>query len=918
MSSVLYRIATFTVKHARAVIAAWVGLLLVTVAAMITIGGQLTNDFTIPGTEGQRGLDVLNERFDELAGTSGQIVYSAPDGQDIYDYRKTIEDITEQIGELDGVTTSSNPFDDTLMEPLVSVDGGHALGQVQFSFGLDSIDQKVVDEVANIAKTGEKEGLTVHVGGQVMSTTEIPLSIMEAAGVLLALVVLALTFGSLVAASVPIITALTGVGIAMAVVMVIAALTPISTTTPTLAIMLGLAVGIDYALFIVSRHRDQLRHGFTVAESIPRAIATSGGAVLFAGTTVVIALMALVVGGIPFLTVMGMCAALAVAIAALIAVTGLPALLALMGDRLRPKSRRKQGKKAKKPQEKAPNEGDGADEEILSADVEQRGEPKPKRRTPAAWWVGVTTSHPWITIGAVTAVVALMALPSYALRLALPDNGVEDESTMGRQTYDLVAEQFGPGANGPLLVITDIITSDDPLGLMDDLSTEVSRLNDVDHVQLATPNRKADLGVVVIIPREGPEAVSTENLVHALRGKAPQWEEKYGISNTMVTGSAAVAIDISEQLYKALLPFGIIVVGLSLVLLTIVFRSLWVPLKATVGYLFSVAAAFGMTTLVFIFGWGNDALLIGQVGPVISFMPIILMGVLFGLAMDYEVFLVSRIREDYVHSGKARESIHTGFNASATVVVAAALIMISVFSGFIPGGSFYVQPIAFGLAVGVAVDAFLVRMTLVPAVLQILGDRAWYIPKWLDRMLPTFDVEGMGMDERFRHLQWQNDYGQVVARAYEVTIADRNTDIVQEASVSVRPGQAIRLTGPRTAARALALAFGGRMRLNEGSLFVFDTSTTDESGRVIARTPLLQSPGDLPTQDPRRRGRSDKSAKSQLFIVDRPISAAEADVLEGARAGGSAVICTPACAWEFNDLDTYQVPSGLVQEAIAR
>lgn len=914
MSSVLYRIATYTVKHARAVIAGWIGLLLVTVIAMVTIGGQLTNDFSIPGTEGQHGLNVLKERFDELAGTSGQIIYSAPAGQDIYQYQQTIEDITQQISKLKGITTASNPFDDTLMAPLVSQNRAHALGQVQFSFGLDSLDQELVDQVVKIAKSGQDTGLQVHVGGQVMSTTEVPLSATEAAGVVLALVVLALTFGSLIAASVPIITALTGVAIAMAVVMLIAALMPISTTTPTLAIMLGLAVGIDYALFIVSRHRDQLRQGYTVSESIPRAIATSGGAVLFAGTTVVIALMALIVAGIPFLTVMGMCAALAVAIAALIAVTGLPALLALMGERLRPKPRRSQRSKH---QRKGTGEDSG--EEILSAEVSQSGKvPSRKRRSPAAWWVGVTTSHPWLTIVAVTAVVALMSIPSYALRLALPDNGVEDESTMGRQTYDLVAQQFGPGANGPLLVITDIITSNDPLALMDDLADDISGLDNVDHIQLATPNRTADLGVVVIIPRAGPEAVSTENLVHTLREMAPQWEEKYGISHTMVTGHAAVAIDISEQLYRALLPFGILVVGLSLVLLTIVFRSLWVPIKATVGYLLSVAAAFGMTSLVFIFGWGNDALFIGQVGPVISFMPIILMGVLFGLAMDYEVFLVSRIREDYVHSGKARESILTGFNSSATVVVAAALIMISVFSGFIPGGSFYVQPIAFGLAVGVAVDAFLVRMTLVPAVLQILGERAWYIPRWLDRILPTFDVEGMGMDERFRHLQWQQDYGQVVARAYDVTITDRSSEIVKGACVSVRPGQALHLTGPRTAARALALAFGGRVHLHEGSLFVFDTSTTDESGRVIARAPLLQSPGDFPSPKSRWRGRFTKPDEPQLFIVDRAINEDEANALEKARAAGSAVLCTPACGWEFKDLDNYQVPSGLAQEAIAR
>ena len=262
----------------------------------------------------------------------------------------------------------------------------------------------------------------------------------------------------------------------------------------------------------------------------------------------------------------------------------------------------------------------------------------------------------------------------------------------------------------------------------------------------------------------------------------------------------------SEKLYSALLPFGAVVVGLSLVILLIVFRSIWVPIKATLGYVFSVAAAFGMTTWVFIDGVGNDLLRIGQVGPVISFMPIMLMGVLFGLAMDYELFLVSRMAEDYAHSGNARESIRTGFVGSAPVVVAAALIMMSVFSGFIPDGSFYVQPIAFGLLVGVGVDAFLVRMTLVPAVLQLLGDKAWYLPKWLDRMLPRLDVEGTGMDLHFKHVDWQRQYGEVVARAENVSIGDRRGDLVSGVELAVRPGDVCWDVGAGTGSVSVELA----------------------------------------------------------------------------------------------------------------
>lgn len=887
MSALLYRVGSTAVERAKAVLVAWIALLLLTAFGAYALGGVLTNDFTIPGTEGQRGLDVMNERFPELSGTSGQIVFGVDEGDDIHDYQDAIGKIVDEASTLPSAQTVSNPFDDSVMDPLVSENNQYAMAQVQFEFHLDSIDQDQVDELVKIAQKGESEGMTIHVGGQIMSLTEIPLSPLEAAGVVLALIVLAVAFRSFISASVPIVSALLGVGIAMATVLILAAFIPISTTTPTLAIMLGLAVGIDYALFIVSRHRDQLAHGLSVAESIPRAIATSGGAVLFAGSTVVIALAALVVAKIPFLSVMGLCAAFAVAVAALFAVTGLPAILSLFGDRLRP-SRRRHRKTS--------------DEE--NTHEEDDGEVAPSG--PSRWWVGVVTSHPWLTIVSVTAVVAVMTIPATGLRIALPDNGVEPESSMARQTYDLVAEQFGPGANGPLVVIGDIITSHDPLKLMDDLKNEITDMRNVESVQLATPNRTGDLGVVIIIPREGPEAVSTENLVHELRNSAESWEKEFDISNILVTGNTAVGIDVSERLFDALLPFGTVVVGLSLVLLLIVFRSMWVSIKATLGYLFSVGAAFGVTSLVFIDGWANDLLLIGQVGPVISFMPIILMGVLFGLAMDYEVFLVSRMREDYVHSGNARESIITGFCASAPVVVAAALIMISVFSGFIPGGSFYVQPIALGLAVGVAVDAFLVRMTLVPAVLQILGDRAWHIPTWLDRMLPTFDVEGAGMTSRFKHLEWQRQFGKVVARAENVTISDAHGDIVSEASLNVHEGEIIQLEGSPIAAEAFLAALGARIRPTEGTVFVFDTSTIDEAGRVISRSPFL-SQRDIPLR---------QASRPRLILVNRTLRPSERMIVLDNLTKGGATILGPLAHDSFENITEYNVPTPLREDVL--
>ncbi|WP_297556221.1 MMPL family transporter [uncultured Actinomyces sp.] len=879
MSSVLFRLATSTVKHAKTVLLVWILILIAVLAAMFGLGGKLTNDFTIPGTEGQDGLDVMAERFPELSGTAGQVIFGAPEGESIWDYRQQITSVLEQVKGIKYVTAVADPFDDSIMDPLISANNRYAMSQVQFSFGLDSIDDESVSQLVSIAKQAEDAGLSVHVGGQIMSLTEIPLSPHEAVGVVLALVVLSVAFRSFKTGIVPIVSALFGVGMSMGITMIVAAFVPISTTTPTLAIMLGLAVGIDYALFIVSRHLDQLAAGYTVAESIPRAIATSGAAVLFAGTTVVIALMALFVAGIPFLTVMGLVAALAVAIAAIMAVTGLPALLAVLGDRLRPKQRKL----------------DKTDDEV---GVE-------RKRHVSAWWVKTVTSHPWLTILSVSAVVVVMTIPAINLRLALPDNGVEDESTMARQTYDLVASEFGPGANGPLVVIGDIVTSRDPLGLMSDMKSEIERMPGVEQVQLSTPNRSADLGVVVVIPKTGADSIETEQLVHALRDAAPGWEAKYDISNVMVTGSAAVAIDVSEKLYSALVPFGAVVVGLSLIILLIVFRSIWVPIKATLGYVFSVAAAFGMTTWVFIDGVGNDLLRIGQVGPVISFMPIMLMGVLFGLAMDYELFLVSRMAEEYAHTGNARESIRTGFMGSAPVVVAAALIMMSVFSGFIPDGSFYVQPIAFGLLVGVGVDAFLVRMTLVPAVLQLLGDKAWYLPRWLDRMLPLLDVEGTGMDLHFRHVDWQRQYGEVVARAENVSIGDRRGDLVSGAELAVRPGEIIRLTGDPAACKAMLAALGGRLAPHTGSIYVFDISSRDEASRVIARTVFLDDPA---TQIP-------PISKPLLLLVNRPLREVEKVRIEENLQAGGALLLGPDNADEFANEQSYEVRAKLAVNA---
>lgn len=451
----------------------------------------------------------------------------------------------------------------------------------------------------------------------------------------------------------------------------------------------------------------------------------------------------------------------------------------------------------------------------------------PARAKGSARWVNGVTKRPLLVSLAVVIGLGIVAIPALSLNLALPNAGVLPKDSEARQNYDLVAEEFGPGFNGPLILTGTIVTSTDPLTLMEDLGDAVAKVPGVKEVALATPNETADTGIVQIIPETAPDDPATADLVRELRSHHDEWLDEFGI-DLKVTGFTAVGIDISDQLGNALLPFGIFVIGLSLILLTIVFRSLWVPITAAAGYLLSIVAAFGVVGAVFEWGWFADLLHVARVGPIISFMPIILMGVLFGLAMDYQVFLVSRMREDFVHDpdskspdratrrAAALRTVRSGFTGSAKVVTAAGLIMFAVFVAFVPEGDSSLKPIALGLAAGIAIDAFLVRMTLIPALMAILGERAWELPAWLEKILPRVDVEGEAV-ERERHLAaWPGD-GSIVA-ADDLVLTEAGIDGLH---LRVRPGGALLLTGSSGAAlRALALTIAGRVTPDAGRLRV--------------------------------------------------------------------------------------------------
>lgn len=820
MSTLLSSLGRWSFRHPWRVLLSWLLALGIAGAGALMLGAGTDNTFSIPGTESQAGLEQLSRSFPEVSGTNAQFIVVAHDGDQITDddYRGPIEKAVDELSDLEGVLAATSPYDE-VVNGMINEDQTSAIVRVQFDGESTDVSDETKDALRTVVSDLDAElpdGSQASLGGDLFAISIPGVTLTEAVGLLIALLVLIVTFRSFVVAGLPLLTAILGVGISMAGIFAATAFATVSSTTPLLALMLGLAVGIDYALFIMARHQDQVREGTDPEESAARAVGTAGSAVVFAGVTVLIALIGLGFAGIPFLTTMGIAAAVAVAVAVAIAITVTPALLGLLKGKVIGRPRRPLKTKKKKQEQQASTDSDDAST-------------APPRATGGTRWVTAVTKRPILVSLAIVIGLGIVAIPALSLNLALPNAGVLPKASEARQSYDLVAEEFGPGFNGPLILTGTIVTSTDPLTLMQDLGTAIAEVPGVKEVALATPNTTADTGIVQVIPETAPDDPATADLVRTLRSHHDEWLDEFGI-DLKVTGFTAVGIDISDQLGSALLPFGLFVIGLSLILLTIVFRSLWVPITAAVGYLLSIVAAFGVVGAVFEWGWFADLLHVAKVGPIISFMPIILMGVLFGLAMDYQVFLVSRMREDFVHNPDSKSSeratrrtaalraVRSGFAGSAKVVAAAGLIMFAVFVAFVPEGDSSLKPIALGLAAGIVIDAFLVRMTLIPALMSILGERAWELPSRLEQILPRVDVEGEAV-ERERHLAgWPGDGSIVAADALTVTAEE---PLVEDLSVRIRPGGALIATGgdARTR-RALALTIAGRLTPTDGRLRV--------------------------------------------------------------------------------------------------
>ena len=743
MATHLYRIGRFAYRRKGIVLAAWLTLLVLIGVGAATLSGPTSESFSIPGTPAQQAQDLMAERFpgaaDPMNSLSARVVFAAPDGQtlDTPQNEAAMNAVIEEMTAIPDVTAK-----DTLANPVVAnsamVDGASERGptgvadtryisplspdrtvgyvDVPFAGDMGDVTDELRAAIGNAADAGRDLGLTVEVSGSAASVQEPPGGTTELVGIGVAAIVLMLTFGSLVAAGLPLITAIIGIAIGSLGITIATGFIDLSSMTPTLAIMIGLAVAIDYSLFIVSRYRNELARTDDRAEAAGRAVGTAGSAVVFAGLTVIIALVALRVVGIPFLSDMGAAAAFTVAIAVLIALTLLPAILGLFG--------------AKAFAGKVPFVK-GADDE------------KPKVATRFAQFV---TRVPAVTLVGGVLLLGLLAIPATNLALALPSEATGDPATSARQAYDLLDDGFGPGKNGPLIVVADAkdatVAHDQAFG---EVLKVITAQADVANAQIVGVNQAGDTAQILVTPSSGPTSDATKDLVVNLRDDAASLEN-IGVSYG-VTGQTALENDISDRLQSALLPYLAVVVGLAFILLMLVFRSILVPLTATLGFLLSVAATFGATVAIFQEGWGG---LIDNPQPIVSFMPIFLIGVVFGLAMDYQVFLVTRMREEYMHGASAKDAIVTGFSHGARVVTAAAIIMMSVFAAFIAEPGTFIKAMGFALAVAVFFDAFVVRMVIIPSIMALLGDKAWYLPKWLDRILPNVDIEGAKLERDTR------------------------------------------------------------------------------------------------------------------------------------------------------------------------
>jgi RND superfamily putative drug exporter len=747
MATLLYRLGKTAFRRWPLFLAGWLAVMVVVGTVAATMSKPMTDSFSIPGIPSEKAADLQAELFPDSIGAADQanvnVVVQAPEGHtlDEPEYSQAVDKLIKEIGtapqvpadvqlqnpvdaakkQLDeildaakknGTSTQQAEADAQALSPL-SDDG--RTGIITFNYDVETptdVKPASQDALVDIMEQASESGLTIEANGPGMGDLAPPGGASELLGIGIALIVLILTFGSLVAAGLPIVTAIFGVALGLTGVTAMTAFMDIGSSTPILATMIGLAVGIDYALFILARYRGELHHTDDREEAVGIAVGTAGSAVVFAGLTVLIALSALAVVNIPFLTAMGLAAAATVLIAVLVALTLLPAVLGLF------KSRAFGGQV----REYRPTRD--ADGRIMNNGVR---------------WARVVSRKPVAVVVVVIVALGVLAIPLKGLHLAFPTDSTAPTDTTVRKASDMMADAFGPGREGPLVVVVDgsDLPESDRGAAYDEVAAWAGEQSGVSNAQVAIQNADGTGAQILVTPKYGPDDARTEDLLVDLRDGQSAIEAETG-TTAGVTGLTAINTDVSERLSSALPIYLAIVIGLAFILLMIVFRSILVPLTATLGFLLSVLATLGATVAVF--QEGALGLMEGQ--PIVSFMPIFLIGVVFGLAMDYQVFLVTRVREAHVHGASAHEAVVDGFRNSARVVSAAAIIMTSVFAAFMLQDDPIIKSMGFALAIAVLIDAFVIRMTLIPALLYLLGEKAWWLPEWLERILPDVDVEG--------------------------------------------------------------------------------------------------------------------------------------------------------------------------------
>ncbi|MGI5437925.1 MMPL family transporter [Streptomyces shenzhenensis] len=708
-------LARWCVRHRLVAVLLWLLAFGGVTAAAAVTGSAYSTSYEVPGTEAGRAGELLSTGFPGLGGDSDTVVWrTGSGGVRAADVEQTMSRTLDEIADLPGVSSVTSPYDGQGTGQ-ISRDGRTAYAVVTFDQSVEHIDRSAAQAVVRTAKSAETDGLRVELGGSAIGLTAASSGhLAEAIGVVVAAVVLFLAFGSLAASLLPIATALVGVGTAYAGIALLGHAMTVAAFAPMLGLLIGLGVGIDYALFIVTRHRRGLKRGLTVTEAVTEAVATTGRAVVFAGATVCIALLGMLILRLSFLNGVAVAAALTVVLTVAASVTLLPALLSLIGERAL--SRRERQRLA------------------------EHG-PQPELPTGlAARWSAFVERHPRLLGSVALAVVALLALPTFTLHLGTSDQGNDPRSSTTRQAYDLIADGFGPGVNGPLTLVSRVDGADARLAL-DNLDATLRATPGVASVAPARFNTGGDTAYLTVVPGSAPQSRQTSDLVDRLRHEIlPRAEQ--GTSLDVHVGGVTASYDDFARVIVGKLPLFVgVVIGFGCVLLLLAFRSIGIPLKAAAMNLAAVAGAFGIVVVIFQWGWGSEPLGLGRAGPIEPFLPVIMVSVLFGLSMDYQVFLVSRMYEEWLATGDNRRAVRVGLAETSRVINSAAVIMISVFLAFVLGGDRVIAMFGIALAVAVALDAFVLRTLLVPALMHLMGGANWWLPGWLDRRLPRISIE---------------------------------------------------------------------------------------------------------------------------------------------------------------------------------